>query len=402
MQGPLEPPEPLGADLHALWALDPEITFLNHGSFGAAPRAVLAAQAAWRDRLEARPIEMLDRRREELLRPSREAVARFIGCDPDDFGFITNATGGVNAVLRSLKFAPGDELLMTDHVYGAVRQTLRYVCAVSGATLVEAPVPFPLRRGDGGEIVDALVARLSPRTRLLVVDHVTSPTAVVFPVASIVQACRERRIDVLVDGAHAPGMIELDVAKLGAAYYTGNLHKWVCAPKGAAFLWVRPDRQDHVHPNTISHHLGQGFAAEFAWQGTRDITAWLCARDAIAFMDRLGWPRVREHNHRLAAWAQATLCARFGVGPATNASGSMLGSMCTVALPAAARERFAAPAAMQAALYDRHRIEVPVVDWGNRWWIRASCQVYNAPGQYQGLASAVLELLGANAREARA
>jgi isopenicillin-N epimerase len=160
---------------------------------------------------------------------------------------------------------------------------------------------------------------------------------------------------------------------------------------------VRPDRQDQVHPNTISHFLGKGFAAEFAWQGTRDITAWLCARDAIAFMDRLGWPRVREHNHRLAVWAQATLCARFGVSSPTNA----LGSMTTVALPAAARERFAGPAALQAALYDRHRIEVPVIDWGNRWWIRASCQVYNAPGQYEQLAAAVLELLGGDATEAR-
>jgi isopenicillin-N epimerase len=386
----LRPPEPLGADLAAFWALDPEVTFLNHGSFGAAPRPVLAAQAAWRERIEARPVELLDRRREEILRPSREAVARLIGCGPDDFGFVTNATGGVNAVLRSLPFGPGDEILATDHVYGAVRQTLRHVAAVTGASLAEARVPFPLRRADGSDVLEAIAAAITPRTRLLVVDHVTSPTAVVFPVARIAAACAERGVDVLVDGAHAPGMIDLDVPGLGAAYYAGNLHKWVCAPKGAAFLWVRADRRDRVHPNTISHFLGKGFAAEFAWQGTRDITAWLAARDAIAFMDGFGWPRVRAHNHALAAWAQAALCAQLGVAPASDAGGAMLGSMCTVALPAAVRERHAAPAALQAALYDRHRIEVPVVDWGGRWWIRASCQLYNAPEQYERLAQAVM------------
>ena len=225
-------------------------------------------------------------------------------------------------------------------------------------------------------------------------DHVTSPTAVVFPVEAIVKAAAQRGIDVLIDGAHAPGMLDLDVAALGAAYYTGNLHKWVCAPKGAAFLWARPDRQAQLHPNTISHHLGQGFSAEFAWQGTRDITAWLCARDAIEFMDRLGWPRVREHNHRLAAWAQATLCGRLGVTPATPADGSMLGSMATIALPATARQQFATTAALQAALYQRHGIEVPVIDWGGRWWFRVSCQVYNAPWHYQRLAQALADLLG--------
>ncbi len=386
----LSPPEPLGADLLAHWLLDPEIAFLNHGCFGATPRVVLEAQTAWRQRLERRPVELLDRRRNALLAEAKLAVGGFVGADAGDFGFVTNATGGVNAVLRSLRLDAGDELVMTDHVYNACRQTVRFIERESGAEAIEVAVGLPVNGPD--EIVDSIAGALSDRTRLVLIDHIGSSTAVVFPVRRIIELCGERGIDVLIDGAHAPGMVELDVAGLGAAYYTGNLHKWVCAPKGAAFLWVRPDRQAGIHPNTISHFLDEGLSNEFNWQGTRDITAWLCVPDSIDFMQRFGWDNVRRHNHAMAVWAQSMLSRRWAVAPSTPPDGSMLGSMATLVLPTGVRDRFADPDTFQARLYDQHRIEVPVIDFNDRWWVRVSCQVYNEPGQYERLGEAVMEL----------
>jgi isopenicillin-N epimerase len=382
----------LGTGLLSHWELDPSVVFLNHGCFGAAPRAVLESQAAWQRRIEARPIELLERRRAELLAGAKKAVGGFLGARPQDFGFVTNATGGANAVLRSLRFAPDDELVTTNHVYNAIRQTMRYVAEQAGARYIEVPIPLPVSSGD--DVVHAIAAALGDRTRLLVVDHITSPTAVVFPIERILAICARRGIDVLIDGAHTPGMIEVNLEGLGAAYFTGNLHKWACAPKGAAFLWVRPDKQPGIHPTTISHFLDEGLASEFAWQGTRDITAWLCAAEAIEFMERsFGWQRVRRHNHELAVWVQSLLCRRWEVEPSTPQDGSMLGSMATVPLPPQARQAFESVEALHAQLWERHRIEVAAIDWGDRWWIRPSCQVYNTPDQYERLADAVTELI---------
>jgi isopenicillin-N epimerase len=374
------------------------VVFLNHGSFGATPRAVLEAQTAWRRQLEANPVEFLDQRGRTEMEKAKQVVGGFVGAQPQDFGFVTNATEGINAVLRSLRFAPGDELVSTNHVYNAIRQTMRYVARETGAKPVEVEIPLPIRSGD--EVADAITGALGDRTRLVVLDHITSPTAVVFPVERICALCAERGIDVLIDGAHAPGMIDLDIERLGAAYFAGNLHKWVCGPKGAAFLWVRPDKQPGIHPNTISHFLDEGLPAEFGWQGTRDVTAWLGAADAIRFMDRtLGWDRIRRHNHQLAVWVQALWCRRWGESggcgaePATPLDGSMLGSMATVALPLQARQRFESPEALQARLFEAHCIEIPIIDWSGRWWIRASCQVYNTPDQYEHAADVATELI---------
>ncbi len=378
-----------GPDMLSHWLLDPAVAFLNHGCFGATPRQVLEAQAVWRERLETHPVELLDRGRRELLADPKRVVGEFIGADPDDFGFVTNATGGVNAVLRSLGFEAGDEILTTDHVYNAVHQTLRYIGRVSGAKVIQVAIPLPVSGPD--QITDAIAAALTDRTRLVLIDHIGSSTGVVFPVRQILDLCTSRGIDVLVDGAHGPGMIELDVTGLGAAYYTGNLHKWVCAPKGAAFLWVRPDRQAGIHPNTISHFLDEGLAEEFQWQGTRDITAWLCAPDAIEFMRQFGWDEVRRHNHELAVWAQQMLSSCWQVPASTPADGSMLGSMATLPLPGALRERFGDITALQRRLYDRDQIEVPIIEWNDRWLLRVSCQIYNDREQYERLAKAVME-----------
>jgi isopenicillin-N epimerase len=382
-------PPPASGAAEAGWALDPTIAFLNHGSFGARPRAVLEAQQGWRRELEARPVEFFDRRRDELIGTARAEVGRFLGMDPADFGFVTNATEGVNAVLRSLRLEPGDELITTGHVYNAVRQSLRFLAERRGAIVRELELPLPLHGPE--EVVTCVAEAIGDRTRLVIVDHVTSPTAVVMPVRRIAALCADRGVDVLVDGAHGPGMLDLAVAEVGATYYAGNLHKWVCAPPGAAFLWVRPDRQPEIHPLAVSHFFGEGLSAEFAWQGTRDVTAWLSAGAAIDFFGRFGWEAVRAHNHALARWAHAMLTRTWDVEPCTPLDGSLLGSMATVPVPAGleGEEDFRV---VQARLYDRYRIEVPVVDWGGRRFIRVSCQVYNRPEQYERLAEAVREL----------
>src|SRR5262245_19868684 len=386
------PPRALSDDVMAQWGLDPSIVFINHGCFGARPRSVIQSQSIRREQYEARPIEWLDRKRKALLGQAAAALGQFIGAQPSNLGFVANATSGINAVLRSLEFKPGDELLTTTHVYNAVRLAMRHLAQRAGAAYAEIDVPMPVASPD--DIHDALEAAMSERTRLVVVDHVTSPTAIIFPVERIVQLCADRGVDVLIDGAHAPGMLTLDIERLDAAYYAGNLHKWVSAPSGAAFLWVRPDKQRGLHPNTISHFYDQGLHAEFEWQGTRDITPWLCVEDALSYFRGFGWDQVMRHNHQMAVWAHWVLCQRWNVEPASPVDGSMIGSMATVALPAQERFRAAwkSPDPLQAALYGRYRIEAPIIDWGGRLWTRASCQIYNRPEHYERLADAVLEL----------
>jgi isopenicillin-N epimerase len=392
------------------WLLDPDVDFLNHGSFGATPRPVLASQTAWRDEMEREPVRFMVERFDAELAAAREALGAFVGADADDLAFVTNATGGCNAVLRSLDLAPGDELLTTDHAYNAVKNAIAYVADRAGARLVVAEVPFPLASAD--EALERILAAVTPRTRLAVLDHVTSATAMVLPITRIVAALADRGVDTLVDGAHAPGMLDLDVPGIGAAYYTGNLHKWVCAPKGAGFLWVRPDRQERIHPLVISHgaNLPLGdisrFRLEFDWQGTADPSAWLAVPEALRFGAELlpgGWPALRERNRSLALEARDLLCAATGQPPPVP--DAMIGSMASVPL---AWEH--EPASVQGVnLYgDRVHgallaagIQVMVTPWpqrpeGLRWrrLVRVSAAAYNDRAQMERLArtlAAVLE-----------
>ncbi len=384
------PPAALEATWSSFWPLDPSYDFLNHGSFGSVPRPVQAAQLRYRDLVEARPIEVLGRQCRSLLTRARERAARFVGADPNGLGFVTNATEGVNSVLRSFAFRPGDVLLTTNHVYNAVKQAMTAIARKAGAEVRTVDVPLPLR--SPAQVTSALIGAMDGRTRLVIVDHITSPTAVVFPVADIARACRERGIACLVDGAHAPGMLDLRVEEIGATAYTGNFHKWVCAPKGCAFLWAAQAIRGEVHPATVSHFLDQGFDVEFDWQGTRDISAWLAIEDAIGLWEPLGWKTLREHNHAMAAWVQRLWCERWGVQPCTPLDGSMIGSMAAVPLPDGFAERYGKAEDLQAILFGEHRIEIPIVDWGGRWHARASCQAYNRPEQYERLADLIAKL----------
>lgn len=383
-------PSPLAEGLARLWGLDPAYCFLNHGSFGAVPRAIGQACTATQHRLESRPIELLGRRIHELLTPSRHRIEEFLGMEEDSFGFVTNATEGINAVLRSLTFEPGDELLTTTHVYNAVRKAMAFRARQCGAAYREIEIPLPVSGPD--EVLQRIVEGLSSRTRLLVVDQITSPTALLFPVRELAAACRERGIELLVDGAHAPGMLDCRVPELGATYWVGNLHKWCCAPKGAGLLWVAPERRGDIHPATISHGLDEGFGVEFEWQGTRDIAPWMTAGMAIEFMGQWGWDRVRAHNHQMAAWAHRMLCERWELEPISPLDGSMLGSMCTVPLPVEVRAHGMRPEDLQVTLYREYRVEAPIIDFNGRWYVRASAQVYNRAYEYEHLAQAMLEL----------
>jgi isopenicillin-N epimerase len=364
------------SELARHWGLDPAITFLNHGSFGACPREVLEVQRGWQDRLEAEPVRFLARELDGHLATAREALGRFVGADPDDLAFIANATGGVNAVLRSLHFEPGDELITTDHDYNAVLNVMRHVAARDGARVVVVELPFPAISPD--DVVERVMAAVTDRSRLAVISHITSPTALVMPIERIVHGLAERGVDVLVDGSHGPGMVGLDIDALGAAYYTGNLHKWVCAPKGSAFLHIRRDRQVGVRPTTISHGLNaptveqSRFRLEFDWQGTLDPTAWLAAPAAIEFVGGLvdgGWPAVMARNRELALHGRQVLAGALG-GDGIASPVSMIGSMAAVPLPSAGPLSGLATGSspldsdpLQAALYDRYGIEVPIGAW---------------------------------------
>ena len=387
-----------------LWPLDRGVIFLNHGSFGACPTEVLRHQAALRAEMEAEPVRFLSRELDDRLDAARRALAAFVGADADDLAFVANATSGVNAVLRSLAFSPGDELLTTDHAYNACKNALEYVAGRTGARVVVAKIPFPV--ASPGEVVDAVMAKVTPRTRLALLDHVTSPTALVLPIERLIAELSARGVEVLVDGAHAPGMVPLDLRTLGATYYSGNCHKWICAPKGSAFLWVRRDRHADIHPLTISHGANavrpgrSRFRLEFDWTGTSDPTAWLTVPKAIDYVGSLvpgGWPALMARNRALALEARRLLCAAAGTPP--PCPDEMIGSLASVLLPdgLTTEVMWRQPDPIQRRLFDGWGIEVPIMSWpaAPRRLIRVSAQLYNTRDHYTRLAEALAKELPA-------
>lgn len=382
-----------------LWSLDPETIFLNHGSFGACPLEVRQVQQTWRDRMEEQPVRFFTHDLEPLLQQAREVLGEFIGATPENLAWVNNATTAVNTVLRSLDFTEDDELLVTNQAYNACRNAIEYAAGRHRARVVVADLPFPLDNED--QIIDAIMQRVTPRTRLALIDHVTSPTALILPVERITRKLRDKGVEVFIDGAHAPGMLPLNIEHLGVSYYTGNCHKWLCAPKSSAFLYVAPQLQERIRPLSISHGANalrtdrSRFLNEFDWVGTLDPSAILSVPAAISFMRELmpgGWTAVRAHNHQLALEARQLLCDALGVKP--PAADNMIGSMVSLPLPSDTSPVNPAINNRQ-PLHDRllqqYHIEVPVVPWP-AWpqrLIRISAQVYNKLSQYERLAEAL-------------
>ena len=379
-----------GKSIRCEWLLDEDIIFLNNGSFGACPRSVLAIQRGWQDRLESEPVRFLTRELPQHLETARTALANFVGSLPEDLVFVQNATDGANAILRSLlpTFKPGDELLTASHAYRAIRQTMVYVAELSGAVVFDAPVPFPIV--DPEEVTNAIASAITPRTVFAVIDHITSPTGVIFPIEQIIALFKERGIPVLVDGAHAPGQIDLHLDTLGADYYVGNCHKWLYTPKGAAFLWVNKKHQAKIHPTVISHFLGQGFQTEFNWTGTLDPTAWLSIPAGIEFHRKLGVAGSFEYTRQMLLDARQNISNALGIS--YGAPESMVANLCTFPLPNNPDATDERVFYLHDVLFDEYHIEVPAMNANGKLYLRASSSPYNDTSDFEALKNALLDL----------
>ena len=367
------------------WLLDPDVTFLNHGSFGAAPREVLEEQRRLQERMEQNPSKFFL----ELpgaLRTSAERLAGFLGGHGRDYVFTENATAGCNTVLNSIPFGQGDEILLTNHCYPAVLLAAQQVAKRSGATVMQAEVPFPLV--EEAQIIKAVGAKLNRRIRLVILDHITSPTALVFPVHRLAALCRDAGARVLIDGAHAPGMLSLDIPSIGADWYVGNCHKWLMAPKGSAFIWVSPERQAEIHPLVTSHGWGKGFHDEFDWIGTRDPSAWLSVAAAIDWHLQAGGRALNERNATLVQTVAQELAGRWKTEIGAPANATL--SMTTVRLPFGEPTHEAAQR-LRAVLFRDHRLDTVIVAFANSLWIRLSAQAYNSLPDYLRLGEIISE-----------
>ncbi len=374
-----------GRPARHLFRLEPGVDFLNHGSFGAPPLQVLAEGERWRARMEANPDHFFREVLPQALRSAADELARFVRADPADLVFVENATAAINAVLRSLDFKPGDEILLNSQSYGAVRQAVRYVCERSGAQAAEPLVSLPVQGPE--QLLQAFAGAINQRTRLVIVDHISSPTGLIWPVAEIAALARARGALVLVDGAHAPGQVDLDLPALGADWYTGNCHKWLYAPRGCAFLWSRQDRKAMIHPLAISHAYGCGFTDEFDWTGTRDFSPWLAVGAALRFLDELGVESVRRYCHSLVS-AAAEKIAQAWAQP-VGAPPALHGAMMAIRLPNTRQPQTPATREsarqLQSLLMAEHRIVVAIAAIDGVLWARLSAQIYSVPEDYERL-----------------
>lgn len=386
--------------LRELFLLRPDVVFLNHGSFGACPRPVFEAYRRWQRELEGQPVEFLGRRFADLMRASRQALGAFVGADADDLVYVPNATTGLNVVARSLPLQPGDQVLATDHEYGALDRTWRFVCSKRQAVYVNHPIPLPIRSAE--EVVETIWAGVTPRTRVLFISHITSPTALILPVAELIRRARKAGILTVVDGAHVPGQIPLDLAALGADFWSGNLHKWLNCPKGSAFLYARREVQHLIEPLVVSWGWNRGdevaglldlgdsksrFIDEQEWQGTRDPAAFLSVPAAIRFQADHNWPQVRHDCHELLQEARRRIEELTGLPPICPDSPEWYAQMAAFLLPACDG------AALKRRLYDEYRVEVPITEWRDRQLVRVSVQGYNTAEDIAALVRALADLL---------
>jgi isopenicillin-N epimerase len=363
--------------------LDPDFLHLNHGSFGAVPRSVRLEQDRWRAQIECNPTGFFQGELPEAMRSMAEHVARRFGGRGDDWVFCENATSAVNGVLHSLDLRPGEEIVTTSHAYGAVLKAMSLVAARRGAVLKIAALPAILE--NDGQVLEAVAAALGPRTRLLVVDHITSATAAILPVREIAQLARAAGVPLLIDGAHAPGQITLDVPAIGADWYTGNAHKWLFAPRGCGLLWTAPARQDLTRPAVLSHGTDQGYTAAFDWVGTCDPSPRLCFETAALAHDGFGGTQLMARNNALAELGAGELAARLGAQ--LSAPARMRASMAALSL---AGQKVSDDTALRfrRALAEEHRIMVPVHAFAGHLWVRISAQIYNVAEDYRRLADA--------------
>lgn len=376
-------------EVRALWPLEPTVAHLNHGSYGAVPTPVLEEQQSWRDRMEVNPARFFERELPGALDQARAEVAAFLGAEPETVAFLANATTAVSTVLASFPLTAQDAVLLTDHGYGSVRIAAARWTDRAGARLDVAHLDLA---DDDAAWVEGVLAALTPRTRLVVLDQVTSPTARRLPLVDLLPALRERGVAVFVDGAHAPGMLDVDVSALGADFWTGNLHKWAFAPRGTAVLHVAESWRRAVLPLVASWGEPAGFPGAFSDVGTADLTAWLSAPRALRVLQHLGLDRLRRHNVELAVAGQREVAAALGVDPARLPRDPAV-SMQVVPLPAGVATDDASAAALQARIGESAAVEVAVTTWAGRGFVRLSAQAYNAPADYARLAADLPALL---------
>jgi isopenicillin-N epimerase len=388
-----DPPLPIpGARL--LFSLDPAVSYLNHGSFGAVPISVQRTQQRLRDETEANPLKFYAQGLLDRIIHTRRHLAAFLGADPDGSALLPNTTHGVSLVLQSVRLAPGDEVLLTDHAYGAVALAVRRQCRRSGATA--RTVALPLGASDA-EVVSRLRSALRPgKTKLVVVDQLTSSTATALPVREIAEAARAHEIPVLVDAAHAPGMLPVDVAAIGADFWVGNLHKWAYAPRGTALLSVAPGWRRRIDPLVASWEQDAGFPLSVEFQGTVDYTPWLAAPAGLFVLRTLGAQAVRQHNAALAAYGQRVVAEALRLGPDELPDPGVADvSMRILPLPAGMATTAAEAHALRQHIADKLAAETAINAWGGRGWLRLSAQVYNRPEEYDRLAERLPALLQA-------
>jgi len=375
-------------EVRRLWLLDPEVAHCNHGSFGAVPASVLDAQNEFRRRMATNPMRWFHRELPGLVAEARGEVAQFIGAEPNEVALVKNVSAGVSAVAQSLALKPGDEVVSTDHAYGAVSWAMDRLCARTGATMVVAEVPL---ESSDEEVAAIFAQHCSDRTGLVLVDQVTSPTARRFPLEAIVRIAHDFNAPVLVDGAHAPGMLALDMPGIGADFWTGNLHKWACTPAGTGALWVAPQWRQQMLPLIVSWGEQDGFPVSFERVGTDDLSAWLAAPKSLELLGGLGWDRVRKHNEALVCWAQAKVGEILGASESELRHDSGL-SMALVPLPAGWADTREQAQAVQDQMVTRG-VEMQIGCWNGRGRIRLSAQAYNCPSDYERMALGVRELM---------
>lgn len=380
------------AILQDQFLLDKDVIYLNHGSFGATPRPVFESYQRWQRALEAQPTEFLGRRAGDLLEESRQVLARYLGTQAGSLVYVSNATYGLNAAARSVRLGPGDEVLTTNHEYGALDRTWRYLARKQGFKYINQSITVPVESEQA--VIDQLWQAVTPQTRVIFLSHITSPTALILPVEQICRRARAQGIITIIDGAHAPGQIPLNLDALGADFYSGNLHKWLCAPKGAAFLYVRPGMIDTIEPLVVSWGYGNEKLAVnqlvdyLEWQGTRDISAFLAVPDAIKFQAENNWENIRAYCHALAVDSVRKISSLCGLPALSPLNEHWIMQMASAPLPAETDVTL-----FYQALYERFKIEIPVLEWHGHKLIRCSYQAYNTPEHADALIKAVAQLI---------